>query len=202
MNHSPHKIVSTLEALTSSIDHDGQVYRWFTFLVSQPEVKSKFTEKENGKGLYQKLDVVRATQIAIGILSLVFLIGVLYLQKYKYLMLGLVLIYALIKLNLSKRRYVKDISRQLLEQDFEPSGLGQKTLYQISELYSRKYNIPSFVDAVYFADAITRKSMLVTVFCIPFIVQLNLWQAVLTLMGAYYFPYFIANHPAVYRRLK
>ena len=202
VDHSPHNIVSSLEALTDSIDHDGQVYRWFAFLVAQAPVRSRLVGEGKGKEWYQRLNTVSAGYASVMILGLLMILGTLYIGEYIYLWGALILVYPLIKLSRSKKRCVKEITRQLLEKDFERSELCQKTFYQLSELYRRKYDIPSFIDAVYFADAITRKSLLIAIFCIPFVIQMNLWQAALTIIGAYWIPYLIANHPLAYRRLK
>jgi hypothetical protein len=202
MNQSPHKIVSSLEAITSSIENDGQVYRWFAFLVTQQEVKGKLKPEGQAKHFYQKLMLVNLAQIFVLILILAILFAAVYFGKYIFLVGALAVLYPLTKLGQAKRRCVKEITRQLLEKDWEPAELGQKTLYQLSELYRRKYNIPSFIDAIYFADAITRKSVLLAVLCAPFVIQMNLWGAVFILVGAYYIPYLVATHPLVYRRLK
>lgn len=202
MAHSPHKIVSTLEALISSIDHDEQVYRWFAFLAGQPNIKAKFGKEGAGKDLYRHLQSTGARRKMLGLTALFFMTGVLYFEQMPYLWVTVLFLFPFAKLEHDHKKWVKEISTQLLVHDFEPAELRQKTLYQISEIYSRKYNIPSFVDAVYFADAITRKSILLAVICLPFVIQMSLWQAVFMIAGAYYVPHLIASHPIVFKRLK
>ena len=144
MKHSSHKIISTLEALINSIDHDAQVYRWFSFLVTRPKVRAKCSKVGSGKDLYRNLDRVVTRQRLVLRLGFLLIVSLLCFHQYTYLGLTVFFIFLVIKFQMARKRWVKEISTQLLVYDFDLSDLRQTNLHQISELYSRQYNVPSF----------------------------------------------------------
>ena len=206
MSFSYKTTVSSLESLISSINTDNQVYRWFTFLVSQRAVEQHLKDIKGIDLLYGNLVKTVFMQKSLGILLICFLITLIIFEKYLYFWLGVIFLYAFMKLHSMKKQCVVKISSHMLTHDFEQSKLSQMTLYQLAEYYSKEFKIPSFVDAIYALDDICRKSLLlifivhITVYM--FIYQFPIWQMICSIFVIYYTIYNIINSSLVYRHLK
>ena len=171
-----HKNVSSIEAIASSIETDEQVYRWFTFLIVQPALKANLLKEENAGELYAQFKKAALLQRTLYSFLLLCLCIIVFSKKFVYLGAGILFIYPLIKIHLKKKDCVVKISTLLLKHDFDMAELCQKTLYQLGEIYSRKYNIPSLVDTIYALDNVSRKAIIFAFIFTAFIYPLKVWQ--------------------------
>jgi hypothetical protein len=197
-----HKNVSSLEAILSSIETDDQVYRWFSFLVVQPALKKSIVNQDSTTKVYDALKKINLFQGLIYIFLLVALFYILWSKQFIYLLLGLLFIYPLFKIHSLKKKYVVELSRILLTRDFKPEEISQKTLYQLGEIYSRKFNIPSLVDTIYALDNTSRKAIIFAFVFTAFIYPLKVWQIFASMILAYLLTQILIKTSVIYKHLK
>ncbi len=202
MTISNKKTVSSPEALLSSIARDRHVHRWFTFLITHRDVKAKLSVEENIKKLYNELrtSTIRKRLLLTAILCC--LCPVVFLNQYVYIAILALLIYHYIAIRSRNKKQVIKISEYMLFKDFERSDICEKTLYQIGEEYSRKYSIPSLVDAVSGIDSALQRTLLATVTFFYFLYSVNHWQFIIFCVAACYLVYAILNTSVIYKRLR
>jgi len=198
--------VSSIQAITSSIQCDFQVYRWFDSLVTLPAVKNLLISKSAAKQPY--IDLKKTTffqNFLTGILLGVFIIFFL-THNPLILVLTAPVIYYCFKIHKRARALVSQISSLLFAQDFEDSKLRQNTLYQLMEFYGNTYRVPSFIDVISRLDDICRKVLLLLLLAdfiiYAFIYQFPLWINVLFIMALYYSIYALLNSTFFYRHIK
>ena len=136
-----YKKVSSLEAIVSTIKTDQQVLRWFLFLISQPVIQAKLKNTDQMATLYSNLKRTISRQRSL--YQIIFCSGlfIFFLNQWIYFWLGIIALYPCIKLYRTKKSLVVKISSYLISSDFRGNDLSEKTLFQISELYSKKYQI-------------------------------------------------------------
>ncbi len=172
-----------LEAIINSIKYDQQVQQWFTrFLLSLNNSESYAEDNnfnENLKKLKKYLFFCNIIIIAFLILIIFGLLGKCLLS------IGLAIFCFLYyeKLNYKSRLVTAELASKVIKNDFSLDELNNKSLYQISEIYSKKYKIPSLVDSIYLLDNTKRKTMLITVFCSIFMFSFKIWQIILTIVA-------------------
>lgn len=108
------------------------------------------------KPRYAALKQILASQYILYLALWGGLFTTLYLGLYNYLWLDLLLIVPLFYLHLQLKNCVRTIGMDIILKDFNDDALRQKTLYQISEFYSRQYQVPSLVDNIFLWDNATR----------------------------------------------
>lgn len=202
MAHIVHKNVSSLEAILSSIETDEQVYRWFSFLVVQSGVRESIFKTNNSQALYDELKKTNFLQGVLYLILFFALFLILFSKQFPYLLFGLVFIYPLLKVHNKKKKLIVSLSRNVLTQDFKPDELPQKTLYQIGEIYSRKYNIPSLVDTIYVLDNTSRKAIIFAFVFTAFIYPLKVWQITVSMILAYLLAQILIKTSIIYKHLK
>lgn len=159
-----HKFVSTPEALASSIDTDQHVLRWFTYLVAQHSVQSRFRNEPAVRKFYHNFKKAMGLQCMFSLLLLGTFI-LLVVTKHYFYFLGLsVFIFCSVRVHLVLKNCVREISMSMILRDFEDSILRKKTLYQVSEFYSRRHHIPSLVDYMFAWDNIWRMTLIAAAF--------------------------------------
>lgn len=162
MNQEKKNKVSSLVALLNSIETDNQVYLWFTRLITCPEAIAENQNQEPLSDPYSRLQNNLHKERII-LISLLFIVLISIAFKFYYtLLFALLLLVPLQKILKSKKEQVLAISYYMLTHDFDATDLPTKTLYQICEIYSRKYKIPSLVDSIYARDNLSRRTILFT----------------------------------------
>lgn len=156
MAFSFHKEVTSPEALASSIDTDQHVLRWFTLLVVQPAIRQRASQDPKLQPLYSSLRITVTVQYLLYLLLAGAFFMIVYLNHYLYLWLILLFVIPALYLHQRLKHCIQKIGLDIVQKDFEPSVLRQKTLYQISEFYSQQYRIPSIVDNIFTWDNTTR----------------------------------------------
>jgi hypothetical protein len=204
-----HKEVTTPEALASSIEIDHHVLRWFSLLIVQPAIRVRQIHRPKMVGSYRMLKVLIIAQyvwhLAVG--GSLFIL--LYLRNYSGLWWMLTLIVPAILLQQALKKCAQEIGMDIVGQDFDPAGLRQKTLYQISEFYSRKYGVPSIVDNIFVWDNTSRlvviggaifagelAQMVIKVYRISFVLTF------LTIIAAAYFIFSFLHTFILYKNLR
>ncbi len=190
--------LSSIESLTRSVETDGHVSRWFLFLVLQRAVREELFDDNSLS--YRKLDSVITKQRVSCLVLILLSFAVLFSGNYVYLPVLLIPLGYCLKLQKDKRKRVAAISRDKLLKDFDPSELGEHTLYQISEIYAKRYGITSLVDAITALDDVRRKTVIYLFILNFFMLQ---WQfAVLFAFTAYNLVLTVANSDAVYAKYR
>ncbi len=204
-----HKIVTSLEAILNSIQTDPQVFRWFSFLIVQPKLKSELSQMENVKKMYGEFENTMAMQRGLVVILCLMLLCLISLRHYLFLLPGLSSLFLWVLLQNRQKRKTKEIVRYLLSRDFKESELSQKTLFQICEIYSQKYHIPSLVDTIYSLDTISRLTIIGALILIRFIFPtllnlppLNMLQSIIFIAGSYYLILCLLNTNFVFKYLK
>ena len=182
MVHVPDKAVSSLYAIISSIESDYQVYRWFSFLVSQRAIQSRLSDSPESQAAYRGLKKARRHQAMIYFFGMA-VVGFLVLRYGgRFLLVSAAFAYPLLRLYGMKKRCVGAIAGALLTKDFGPNELSRKTLYQICESYAQECGIPSLVDALCAVDALSRRaaaSAAVVGICIYFLAPVRFYGLII-----------------------
>ncbi len=153
--------ISNIEALISSIMVDSKVYQWFSFLLNQSELKTRLKNDENTNKLSSQLtNHILKQKILYFLILATLIIGIA--SNYFLIILLITLLLYLISTRLRHKRkqLVAQISRSIISSDFQGQELTNKTLFQICEIYSQRYSIPSLVDAIYHSDRILRYAII------------------------------------------
>ena len=203
MNNEKNNNVSSLNALISSIKTDKQVYRWFTLSVTQPALSSKLKSIDTLSKIYDKLKKTIFQQRLLLVFILLSVLILIATKNYIYLSACILLLIPLTRLSNAHKDCVIHISDHMLTHDFDKSDLPTKTLYQICELYSRQYNIPSLVDTIYAQDNISRKTIIFTFVFTAWLYPLaNICAVFLSVIVAYNVILAFTNTSLIYKNLK
>jgi len=205
MNSPYHPYVSNIEGLSESITSDYQVGRWFVYLVTRPDVKSDLIKDPNISFLYPKLNACLQKQGFLCLLTLCFLLFIVVTGQYPLIWLSFVFFLVHWRLNSLKTEIVKQIGIVMLTNDYPEKEICKKTLYQISEHYSRKYNIPSLVDVIFSYDVIARKSVYFLVLFSLFVLVFQSWQVMwagVTITVGYFAIMSLVNLSVIYKNLR
>ncbi len=202
MNGFPKSPLSSLPSLTSSIATDFEVYRWFSWLVIQPMVQSQLKSQPENISLYQKLRKnIFWQRILYGCIS-IGLMAIIFSKQYFFAWGAIPCLVMVIALYLLKRKCIIELSSALLKKDFEAKGLSGKTLYQMSEIYSREYHTLSLVDAIYHWERLSRKAVMFAFILTSFIYPLQLGAAFSFILIFYGMAFLFFNTTFAYRLLR
>ena len=172
------------------------------FLITQPAVKSELSDDAKICGSYSTLKKTITLQIAVYLILLYLIISAVFLQQHIYPWIGFLFLYPLFLLYHTKKKCVIKISSHILFRDFDTQAMHDKTLYQISEEYSRKYKTLSLVDAISALDKLLRKAIILVFISVCFVYPLGAWYMYACLIISSYVVYAIANTSLVYKRLR
>jgi len=181
---------SSLTTILNSIRYDPQVCRWFLLLIEQPGAKKEILDQDPQRKIqYLKL---RAATIGQTLLFGLF-VGWLWFwsgnRQMALLLFPLSLLLALWRLNSQKKDLIATLSEALLLVKDTSQSLSQKTLYQIAEIYSREYRIPSLVDTIFHWDR-----FLQSVFLAMFVAYNFIWpMAIIPFFATLFFGLFFAQ---------
>ncbi|MFC1703544.1 hypothetical protein ACFL1E_01995 [Candidatus Omnitrophota bacterium] len=194
--------VSSIESIASSIETDHQVYRWFSFLIAQPGVKQRLEKVKGYIELCCRLSkAIRVQRMLCAVLLCVGLFA-LYTEEYIYFGWVPILMYPCIRLHYLRKKTVVEISTQLITCDYKKQELSQKTLYQLGEIYSRKYDTLSLVDGIQALDNISRITIVAAFIIACFVFSSSILKVYLFAISAYFIVYIVINMPFMYKRFK
>jgi len=165
----------TMEGLRSTILVDKYVSRWFLFLILQPSFKAR------GDGLPDIQSAYRAIRqceillwcLGIGMCALCSL--ALEMKSYVVAVPALAGLFPFFRTLTVQKSHIADISLYFVERDFPPETLAKTTLYQMGEIYSERYEIPSLVDTIYHLDKIYRVTLVFSFFLVAYITNINVF---------------------------
>ena len=158
-----------MEAILSTIQTDTQVRRWFSFLISQPAVKSLLSNNTNTNKQYAGLKSILILQSLLSLSATIILLIIFFTKNYFLFLSFPLLIIPYYKLHFMEINCITQIAEQIVSTDFDQHDLKNKTLYQIGNLYNKKYGVPSLVNSIYNAERILFISLsLLTLFIIIF----------------------------------
>lgn len=152
---SPSK-VSSFSTLARTLSHDFYAWRWFSCLLAQPLVKAALVSEKDMRAQYRVLVRIEKQELLSAALFLLALAGML--TPYRMFSAAVLALGWWLSSYFTgqKKAVVLKLSTCWLQREFLPEDFEQKTLFQISEIISKKYQIPSLVDSVYFSDSVFR----------------------------------------------
>jgi len=121
---------------------------------------------------------------------------------YAALLLNIITLILIAIGNAKQRRLVTQMAEHLLNNDYQEGELDVKTLYQIGEEYSLRYDIPSIVDVIYHLDKILRNVLFVTFVLAGCVLMLKAGQIAIILLLSYQIAYAILNINTLYKVLR
>jgi len=155
MADESNKNVSTVKSILSSIKTDWQVFQWVDFLIHQTPLQSELSTIKEFATLYQEIRLALITKILVNFSLLgVFLFSVM-TKQYYYLGVCLILFGVSLFIDSKHRNRTTQVFRHVLTTDYDEPQIFQMTLYQISEIYSKKFSIASLTDAISRIEKIT-----------------------------------------------
>jgi hypothetical protein len=203
MSNDPNpNAVSTMSSVISSIENDRYTYRWFLTLICLPEVQKGLSAQNKAQEDYAALKMIQINKIVLYLLLVGVILFAYLIRQPLVVLIELVPLAALVYLFRKNCGRVAAISRQFLLENISSDELERQTLYQISEYFSKKYNIPSLVDITAGQDSIGRKVILGAIFFLPFIYALSTRQLLLVSFIAFCASLAIVNTAALLRKFK
>ncbi|MFA5260935.1 MAG: hypothetical protein WC450_06900 [Candidatus Omnitrophota bacterium] len=193
----------TIQGLRSTILIDKYVSRWFLFLILEPSFKARSEGLPVIQAAYQ---TIRRYEILLwflgGGIGLSFL-GALEMRNYVFVFSALAGMFLFFRTLAAKKKQIADISLYFIEHDFPPEALAKTTLYQIGEVYSETYKIPSLVDTLYRLDKIYRVALVFSFFWVAYITHITFFIVRQVAFIVLFFGVaFIVNRPFFYRRFR
>jgi len=194
--------ITSINALIRTIRVDGHVRRWFLYFILHPQLRAEISGNDDIEKVYGKLDLmIHFERIVYGVLFLLLLFAAVIGGRI-YILFILSLVGMCVFLQGRKKKLLIAICLEVIQRDFEHSGMAQKSLYQIGELYGARYKICPLLTAMQSVDTVTRKALLYAFLFSTFIFPLNFWYTCGVLIGSYYIFYGLMQTTAVYRRIK
>ena len=148
--------MSSLPTLTRTISNDFYARRWFSFLLAQPPVKTALISEGNMQIQYRALARIERLEGLLDGALLLCLAGMLTPYRIPVAVLLCFWLGLSSYLTTKKKEVMLHLSLCWLRMEFSPDDFEQKTLFQIAEIISKKYQIASLVDTVYFSDTALR----------------------------------------------
>ncbi|MFA5260317.1 MAG: hypothetical protein WC450_03720 [Candidatus Omnitrophota bacterium] len=156
MNVIPQSKVSSFPTLIRTLDNDFYSWRWFSYLLAQPPVKTALILEKDMPRQYRALARIERQELLLAGILLLSWAGLLTPFRIPVAVLLCFGLWVSSYLTTKKKAIITQISTRWLQKEFLPGDFEQKTLYQISEIISKKYKVTSLVDAVYFSDTVFR----------------------------------------------
>ncbi len=142
-------LTQTQQIVSSTIKTDAHTYRWFAYLLFKPQVKKELTADANIKANYTHIKHIILGQALLNLIIAIFIVFVNVSGVYSYYWLGIVFLFPIFKLHWSKKANIIKIAQKLISGDYN-----QLSLYQLCEVLSKKFSIPSLVSTIYYLDTI------------------------------------------------
>ncbi|MCK5014923.1 MAG: hypothetical protein KAS66_14015 [Candidatus Omnitrophica bacterium] len=182
---------SNIETIINSIKYDPQVYHWFSSLIMRPKIKNELTDDD--PTLARSFHVSGTTRLLYYLFS-AFVFTFLWLfantKNYVYLICVLLFLILCIGCVRKNKKIIILLSRKLLTKTYPGNTISSKTLYQVAEIYSRIYGIPSMIDVIYHWDHILQKTMMA--YALIIIAKINN-LSLLEFAGYFFITWFTAN---------
>ncbi len=194
--------ITSIKALLSTIKIDGQVRRWFSYLILQKEVRGELSVDRLVQSLYRKIDTISFLERIVYFLLLAGIIAIVFTENSQYSFLIMIPVSVAIFLSIRRKELIVRVCSALFKRDFTQALFAQKTLYQIGEFYGKKYSTVSLVDAMTSFNVIIRRAVLLTLVFVIFIYKFSFWQTWGLIIAAYCGSYGVMSMTFVYKRIK
>jgi|GEM_PF-1633841 len=194
--------VSSLNAIVSSIKVDSQVFRWFEFLVSRPAVQAQLSAHPEVAALYSELKKNALAQMLFLTAAVVLAAFVLFTKHYAAALVSGIFLWPYWQVRNRKVNAIAEISRVLITQDFPEERLAVTTLYQIGEIYSTQFGIPSLVDTIYHLDRIIRIVLLCVFIATWYIIPLSFKDQILLTILSFFLGLSLLKWGFIYKNLR
>ncbi len=148
--------VSSFPTFIRTLQNDFYSRQWFSHLLWHPAISSALISDKNRRETYRTLARIERQELGLYVLSLLLLLGMATPFRLPAVLCLLLVLMAHSYLSNKKKALVVQLSAVWLRTEFPPETFDQKTLYQITEILSRKYDTVSLVDTLYFSDSILR----------------------------------------------
>jgi len=203
MPDGENSFITHIDGIRSTIMTDSYVFRWFTFLVMQPEYKQQSSGQDKIKNSYSAFYRANIIQWLIGLTAGGCLYYFITEKSWLFLTAGILAWIFVLRCQKIKKSCIADIAVHYLLEDYSQQQVAQMTLYQISERYAKKYNILSIVDAVFGLDSIYRFSILFIIFLVVCIVNFtqNLIEQIALIVVFYTITTYLMRTSFFYKRL-
>ena len=202
MHLQPFKLNTSLEALTSTIETDNEIANWFYYLLSESSLENEF-----GKGsqfsaelahLRQKVLLQNSAKITV----ILFLIIVIFWGRIEHFLAFIPMAVLFIINDKNIRKDIAKLSQSVLLRDFIDNDFQDKSLYQIGENYSKKYNIASLVKIQFFSVNFVRIVFVSSVIVFAFAAPLKILQSYTLIATLFYAAQVITGFHFIFNRMK
>jgi len=191
---------TTTKGLKNSILTDYHVYRWFLFLFSQERFYQRIKDDISLRDDYLKIKRLAFGQMILNVFALFVGIFLFFFSKIILIFFALFIFSVHILLFSKKKYYLSEVGGYFFIKDFSSQGASEMTLYQIGEIYSKKYKILSLVDAIYHLERLYKMAFLFSFLLVGYILYLDVWlYRVILFVGLYFFIFFILNASFIYK---
>jgi len=151
-----------LKMLRSTIRRDKHVRRWFLGLLAANKVREEFYAAPGSSALYKNFSQSLKKQ-KLSLINCVLLVTIFSLSRQPLWLAAGGIMFGLFILRLnSSAKNLAEAAAWMVSRDFPDTDMARTTLYQIGEIYSRKYRVPSLVDALYAFDSAAIAAILIS----------------------------------------
>ncbi len=195
--------VSSYQTVINSIEDDYDTYQWFGYLLWQEQPKTLLCEAAGIDRLYSNLADKERNEL-LGRTVIFILVYVFIRTQMAYMALPVLpLCLGLFFLKKGKKEIIIKLSSLFLQQEFSQDIFGQKTLYQLAEIISKKYHTTSLVDVIFFNENFFRLFLIgiFLLFVSPFIF-VNIFDNLLVIILFMFFIKSIVTSRWTYRHPK
>ena len=200
---TPVEKVSSLDAIINSIQAETQICRWFALLIEQPGIREKLLKKNKAVSiLYSKLNYAHSALAVFNFLTILGGILILAFGEYQYVPIFLFLGYGIFLFGKKRKNLVAQISQELLAEDFPGDTITTKSLYQITEIYSREQAIPSLIDTFSYWDRFMQIGIIGAYLACTLVFPIKLWKYALVIPLVMFTIQSLIQLKVIYRRLK
>ena len=193
--------LSTIESINATIKNDKFTRLWFLKLLSKRNVKIFLLNDLYHQTNYRRLEILLYFHFLFYSATLALLFVYIYRHDIFYLFFSifLLIIYWFIKNAIVKLIILLGLN--LIKKDFSIEKFETKTLFQISEFYSKKFKIISLVGLISGLDQYFRLIFWGNIFIWLFMLPTNIWKPwALYLIIIAVFLYFLPFHFVKYSK--
>lgn len=168
----------TPHLIRNAVILDRQTRLWFRRLFASPQVAARFREARGcSYGRYRALSLMATVLLVLAAGSCAVGVSTMERRAPIFLVLSALMAMGGVICLRKARQVLAALAAALVEQDLPgfPPGM---TLYQMGEIYSRKYDIPSLVDTIWLWDHWLRNVFLLIYFSTFGVYFLPFWKMI------------------------
>jgi hypothetical protein len=185
--------------IQSSIMTDRNVFQWFVLLACQQAVEKQLVQDQVFRQAYRRFRRGIVLESFLNVGMIIFLVGILLFHHQQLIFFCLIWMGGLWRLNFLQRQIVAQIGGKLVPayvSDYE-----HKTLFQITEVLGRVFEVPSLTDVQSAVDNISRRALIGAIAVAFVIVPFLLREALIFLILSYAAVVLLKRSPLMMRLL-